>query len=214
MTWHLREPINSITHLAGAALSLIGLVLLLVKGITHGVSAGELLALNVFGLSLIALYTTSGVYHMVHVGQKALLVLKKLDHSMIFVLIAGTYTPVLAFVLRGPLRVALLALMWGIAISGVFFKVFWIGAPRVLYTTIYVVMGWMAVFILRLISSAMGSFGVLLLLLGGVSYTVGAVIYALKKPNLSQSFGFHELFHCFVLLGSLLHFIMIYRTIG
>ena len=107
----------------------------------------------------------------------------------------------------------MLVLIWGIAVSGVFFKVFWINAPRWLYTGIYLGMGWLSVFIITKIFTATGLTGFLLLVAGGLSYTVGAVIYGMKKPNISKAFGFHELFHCFVLAGTFLHFMMVYTQI-
>lgn len=212
---YIREPVNSLTHLGGAALAVIGLILLIRKGITAGISTGQMVSLVAFGVSMIALYATSGIYHLIQMGKKAILFMKKLDHSMIFVLIAGTYTPIIAFILDGTFRWAMLVLIWGIAVLGVFFKVFWIEAPRWLYTGIYLGMGWLSVILLRAILIGAGLPGLLLLLGGGLSYTAGAVIYGLKKPNISKMFGFHELFHCFVLLGTFLHYLMIYtRLIG
>lgn len=213
MKKYIREPINSLTHLGGAALSLVGMILLIYKGAAAHVGIGQMISLIAFGISMIALYTTSGIYHLVNAGENVLLVLKKLDHSMIFMLIAGTYTPILVYVLDGSLRIFMLVLIWGIAVSGVFFKVFWINAPRWLYTGIYLGMGWLSVFIITKIFTATGLTGFLLLVAGGLSYTVGAVIYGMKKPNISKVFGFHELFHCFVLAGTFLHFMMVYTQI-
>ncbi|MFZ2258448.1 MAG: hemolysin III family protein [Clostridiaceae bacterium] len=213
MKKYIREPINSLTHLGGAVLSLIGMILLIQKGIQLKVSTGQMISLVAFGISMIALYTTSGIYHLVNAGQSVLLFLKKLDHSMIFVLIAGSYTPILAFVLDGNLRLFMLILIWGIAVSGVVFKVFWINAPRWLYTGIYLGMGWLSIVIITRIFQATGWGGFLLLAGGGISYTIGAVIYGMKKPNISKAFGFHELFHCFVLAGTFLHFMMVYTQV-
>lgn len=213
MTKYIREPINSLTHLGGALLSVVGLILLIHKGIQQQVGPGQMISLVAFGISLIALYTTSGIYHLVKAGQNVLLFLKKLDHSMIFILIAGSYTPILAFVLEGNLRLFMLILIWSIAVSGVVFKVFWINAPRWLYTGIYLGMGWLSILIVTHILRATGLGGFLLLAGGGISYTIGAVIYGLKKPNISNKFGFHELFHCFVLTGSFLHFMMVYTQV-
>lgn len=208
----IREPVNSLTHLAGAALSLVGLVLLMVKGFKQGICMGMIISLIIFGLSLILLYSASGIYHWVK-NKQWIPILKKVDHAMIFVLIAGTYTPILYGSLTGWLRLAMLILIWGIAIGGVFFKIFWIHAPRWLYTGIYLGMGWISVFLLGHILKTSGWSGLSLLLAGGISYSVGAVIYGLKKPNFSKHFGFHEFFHCFVLGGSILHFLMIYTQI-
>lgn len=213
MIKYIREPVNSLTHLGGAVLSVFALFLMLNKGIMAGVYPLGILSLLIFGLSMIALYTTSGIYHLVNARDQVILSLKKLDHSMIFVLIAGTYTPILTYVTGGLERIIMLSVIWGVAVSGVFFKVFWINAPRWLYTGIYLGMGWISVFLLGKIYSTVGLAGVLLLVAGGISYSVGAVIYALKKPNISKHFGFHELFHCFVLAGTFCHFLMIYTQI-
>lgn len=210
MKKYMREPVNSLTHLAGALLSLLGLFLLVYKSVRES-SDGRILAGGIiFGISLIALYTTSGVYHMVHAGQQAILNLKKLDHSMIYVLIAGSYTPILLKVVEGNLRVGLLFTIWLMALAGVVFRVFWINAPRWLYTVTYIFMGWISVFLIGYVYRYSGAGGLSLLVLGGVSYTIGGVIYGFKKPNFSKSFGFHELFHCFVLGGSLFHYLFIY----
>ncbi len=210
MNKSIREPVNSLTHLGGALLSLVGLILLLFKSIGLKSDVNIIIGAAIFGLSLIALYTTSGVYHLVKAGKDIILRLKKLDHSMIYVLIAGSYTPILMRVVSGTTQIFMLTLIWTMALGGVFFRVFWIGAPRWLYTVTYLVMGWISVFLIGHVLSYSGPFGLSLLVAGGLSYTIGGVIYGLKKPNISKLFGFHELFHCFVLLGSLLHFIFIY----
>ena len=130
MEKYIREPVNSITHLFGAVVSAIGLILLINKGIKLEIGFGHMVSLIVFGISMVALYATSGIYHLIMLGDKALLFMKKLVHSMIFVLIAGTYTPIIAFILQGSFRTFMLVLIWSIAILGVLFKVFWINAPR------------------------------------------------------------------------------------
>ena len=213
MEKYIREPVNSITHLVGAALAAVGLILLINKGIQLEVGPGEMFSLIVFGISMIALYATSGIYHLIMMGDRALLFMKKLDHSMIFILIAGTYTPIIAYILEGDFRTFMLILIWSIAVLGVLFKIFWINAPRVLYTGIYLGMGWLSVILLKAVIDVTGLPGFYLLLGGGLSYTIGAVIYALKKPNFSKVFGFHELFHCFVLLGTFLHYLMVYTRV-
>lgn len=210
MKFKIREKVNSLTHLIGAAVALLGLILLIRKAIDSSVPPKILVGVIVFGLSLIALYTTSGIYHMLVVPQKILLRLKKLDHSMIFVLIAGTFTPILLTTLNGPWQTYSLILIWSIALGGVLFKIFWIQAPRWLYTGIYLGMGWMGALLVGAVYQRAGIGGLLFLILGGLSYSVGAVIYGLKKPNFSKEFGFHEFFHCFDLLGSLFHYFLVY----
>lgn len=213
MNKYIREPISSLTHLAGAFFSVIGLILLIHKGLAYDVGPGRLASLIIFGSSMIALYATSGIYHLIHASQKAIRFMKKLDHSMIFVLIAGSYTPILAFVLTGGFGTAMLAVIWTIALLGVLFKVFWIDSPRWLYTGIYLGMGWLSVIVLQAVIRQSGISGFMLLLAGGISYTVGAVIYGMKKPNITRAFGFHELFHCFVLAGTFFHYLMVYTRI-
>ena len=162
----------------------------------------------VFGISMILLYTASTVYHYVTGKAETIRRFRKLDHSMIFVLIAGSYTPFsLAYL---PQREALifLAVIWGIALGGITMKLFWVNAPNWLSALFYLAMGW-AIMLKRHIFAFMepGCFG--LLLAGGIAYTLGALIYALKKPNWFKEFGFHEIFHLFIMLGSALHAIAV-----
>lgn len=206
MLKNAREPANSLTHFVGAVLSAFGTVVLLVHAAQDS-AAVAIIAAAVFGLSLVALYSASSLYHYVSCSAAALKRFRKLDHAMIYVLIAGTYTPLL---LRFSQRGAALTIgVWAAAATGIVVKMFWLSAPRWLSTVFYLAIGW---FILLDPGAllAIPSGGLWLLALGGASYSVGAVIYVFKKPNLSPVFGFHELFHLFVLLGSALHFFLIY----
>ncbi|MEG2650165.1 MAG: hemolysin III family protein, partial [Eubacterium sp.] len=144
-------------------------------------------------------------------GEGELLRLKKLDHAMIFLLIAGSYTPFCLLCLTGPMRIGMMAAIWGVAIIGILMMVFWIGMPRWLNTTLYIALGWFALFALKPLYEALPTGGFVLLILGGVLYTIGGVMYGLKKPNFSQRWGFHEIFHIFVLLGSACHFAAVFR---
>ena len=182
-----REPMNSYTHFLGAPL--------------------RLLAALIFCCSTLALYTTSCVYHFSHGTPAHLNHLRKLDHSMIYLLIAGSYTPMLMSFY--PQREALIfsLILWGIAAVGIVIKVFWF-LPRWVSTAIYLLMGWSILFDLGPLAQAPTG-AIALLAAGGISYTIGGVIYGLKKPDLFRSFGFHELFHCFVLLGSVLHYLVV-----
>lgn len=210
MTQHIREPINALTHLFGAGLFIILTIVMYIKIYFTGVTAARVISATVFGLSLIALYATSGWYHTIIASPKRLMLWKKLDHTMIFVLIAGTYTPYCLLGLPQPLGYILLSVVWGIAIIGSLMMIFWISMPRWLNTALYVLMGWVALscVIEMYHSLAFGAF--FLLVLGGVFYTIGAIIYGIKKPNISEAFGFHELFHIFCLLGSLSQFLSVY----
>ena len=210
-----REPMSSYTHFLGALLSLIGFPLSVLLYFLKG--SGEplhLLAALIFCCSTLALYTTSCVYHFscgtpAHINH-----LRKLDHAMIYVLIAGSYTPVCLTVLRNDGGLTLFATIWGLALAGVVLTIAKLDIPRWLTSVIYLVMGWLAVFAIVPLSRLMPGAGMFWLILGGVLYTVGGVLYAVKWPGRNNPrFGCHEIFHVFILLGSIAHFLMIYRVI-
>ncbi|MCY6353652.1 PAQR family membrane homeostasis protein TrhA [Clostridium sp. ZS2-4] len=210
-----RDPVSGLTHLFGALASLIGLIILIryQLNIPNSTPLG-LTAVIMFGISLILLYTASSVYHLVKSSDKVIKILRKLDHSMIFILIAGTYTPVCLISLNGRLRWIMFISIWALAIIGVSFKMIWFNCPRWLSTLFYVFMGWIAVFLISPISKAINIRGIVWLILGGVFYTVGAVIYAAKWPKInSKVFGFHEIFHLFVLAGSFCHYFMVFKYV-
>ncbi len=168
----------------------------------------------VYGVSMVLLYTASAVYHLVISGEKVTRVLKTLDHVMIYLLIAGTYTPYCLVPLRGPWGWSILGVVWGLAIFGIFFKLFFLKAPRWVSTGIYLVMGWVCIVALYPMFKTIPAGGMFYLALGGIFYSIGAVIYARKKPDpFPGVFGFHEIWHLFVLAGSISHFISIYRYI-
>lgn len=205
-----RDPISSLTHLIGAIFFAVATILLICKTVIWSEwSVKVLVGVILFGGSLVALYTASSVYHFFNGSQNTLLVLRKLDHAMIYVLIAGTYTPILLRYLAGLESWFFTIAMWVCAVIGILIKLCWFSAPRWLQTVLYIVMGWAILFDISIFQSMTGV-AVFLLAAGGISYTVGGVIYMLKKPNLSKQFGFHELFHIFVLMGSLFHFLMIF----
>lgn len=210
-----RDPVSGLTHLFGALASLIGLIILIIYelNIPNSTPLG-LVAVIMFGISLILLYTASSVYHLVKSSDKVIKILRKLDHSMIFVLIAGTYTPVCLISLNGKLRWIMFISIWALAVIGVSFKMIWFNCPRWLSTLFYVFMGWIAVFLISPISKAININGIVWLILGGVFYTVGAVIYGTKWPKInSKVFGFHEIFHLFVLAGSFCHYFMVFKYV-
>ena len=204
-----REPFSSYSHFIGAVAAGAGLLIMLLRGVADGVSLQTGLSVLLFCLSLIALYTASAVYHYSLRGEHVIRVLKKLDHSMIYVLIAGSYTPVVLRYMDAPDAYVFLAVIWGIALFGIGAKLLWIDAPRFLGTILYLLMGWAVVFRFDVVL-AMPAPAIALLAAGGLAYTVGGVIYILKKPNLSAVVGFHELFHLFVLAGSLCHYLMVF----
>ena len=207
--YHPRDPVSSITHLAGAIFFALGTILLLVRTTLRGGGAIDYVAASAFGLSLMALYSASAAYHHVSDSQRIIGILRKLDHSMIYLLIAGSYTPILLKYYPIPSVYTYLAVVWGVAAAGISLRFIWWKAPRWLYTLSYLLMGWMIMLEPQIILSIpTGAFA--LLLAGGLSYTAGGIIYAIKKPNISKAFGFHELFHVFVLLGSLCHYLLVF----
>ena len=160
---------------------------------------------------MILLYATSATYHMVISSDKVLKFLQRLDHSMIFVLIAGTYTPFCLIALNGKSGWILFSIITLIAICGIVFKLAWFNCPRILSTSIYIIMGWMAIFVFKPLFISLSIEGLILLIVGGILYTIGGVIYALKPKCLYFKYlGFHEIFHIFIMLGSLCHFLCIY----
>lgn len=208
----IREPGSAITHFIGMMLAVFAAVPLLVKA---GVSQrGEhFIAMAIFMASMILLYGASAAYHSVNPAGKYLRVFRKLDHMMIFVLIAGSYTPVCLIVLGGELGYTLLALVWGIALAGMLIKAFWITCPKWFSSVIYIAMGWVCVLVFGRLFDTLCTAAFVWLLSGGIIYTVGGVIYALKLPLFNsrhREFGSHEVFHLFVMAGSVCHFIFMY----
>ncbi|MGI6736497.1 MAG: PAQR family membrane homeostasis protein TrhA [Anaerovoracaceae bacterium] len=198
-----RDKWSCLTHLFGTVLAAIGTVFLLCRN--ADAAPGRFLAMLVYGLSLIALYAGSARYHYSRGSAEHIETLRRIDHSMIFMLIAGTYTPTL-YVCLPPLTARIfLTVLWLLAAAGVVMKIFWLYAPRWLYTLVYLIMGWSLVFDWPAFISLPLNF-IISLLAGGAAYTIGAVIYARKKPNPSGQFGFHEIFHVFILIGSACHY--------
>jgi hemolysin III len=213
MLQKLRDPVSSLTHLAGAVLAIPSTVLLVAAAVRHA-SARHIVAFAVFGASLFLLYAVSAIYHMPRFSEKAIRVLRRIDHMMIFVLIAGTYTPVCLLPLRGGWGWTLFGLVWGLAVAGIILKAVWMQAPRWLSTAIYVFMGWLVLIAFYPLVQTISTTAVMLLAGGGLVYTAGAVIYAVKWPPLRwRHFGFHELFHVFVLGGSSLHAAFMFQLI-
>ncbi|GAB3057461.1 PAQR family membrane homeostasis protein TrhA [Virgibacillus ainsalahensis] len=209
MNMYIREPVNAITHLFGAIMAFVGLLMMIIKASAE--SALATVAVIIFGVSMILLYSASATYHMVIAKDNVIAFLRKIDHSMIFVLIAGTYTPLCLISLNSTMGWTLFAVINTLALLGVIFKLVWFHAPRWLSTAIYVVMGWIVVFFSSALAPILGGGGMFYLILGGLFYTIGAIIYWLKPKFLSfKHMGFHEIFHIFILFGSLFHFFCVY----
>jgi hemolysin III len=192
--------------LAGGLLACVGVVVLLARAASAG-RADQIVAFGIFGLSLIALYAVSALYHLLALSPAGVARLRRLDHMMIFVLIAGTYTPFCLLALDGVWRAGLLILAWGFALCGILLKLLWMGAPRWLSVALYLGMGWGALIAAPALFQAVPPGGMAWVLGGGFIYSVGAIVYGLRRPNLVPGvFGFHELWHLFVVAGSACHF--------
>lgn len=210
MKKRLREPISGLTHLVGVVLAVVALVVLLAA--TAG-RVDQFVAFGIFGCSLIALYSASALYHLLPVSQAAVARLRRLDHMTIFILIAGTYTPICVLALEDGW--GLLGLVWTLALCGVVLKLLWMDAPRWLSVGLYLAMGWVAVVAASAIFRAVPSGGIAWIVGGGLVYSAGALIYGLKRPNpVPGVFGFHELWHLFVMAGSACHFWVMLRYIA
>lgn len=171
-------------------------------------TVGGRVGATVFALTAVLLFGTSAVYHRGHWTPKVEAVLKRMDHSNIFLIIAGTYTPFALTLLDKDQAITLLALVWGGAALGVLFRVFWINAPRWLYTPVYVALGWVAIFYFGPLMRTGGPAVITLIAVGGLLYTMGAIVYGTKKPNPSPRwFGFHEVFHSFTVVAFVTHYI-------
>jgi len=212
----IREPGSAITHFIAMMMAVFATVPLLVKA---GIQSGweNFLAMAIFMGSMILLYGASATYHSVDLTGRSLRIFRKLDHMMIFVLIAGSYTPVCLIVLGGKLGYTLLALVWGIAAVGMLVKACWITCPKWFSSVIYIAMGWVCVLVFGPLLKTLSVPAFLWLLAGGIIYTVGGVIYALKLPIFNAKhkfFGSHEVFHLFVMGGSICHFIFMYLYVA
>lgn len=208
----IREPGSAFTHFFAMMLALIASTPLLIKTASD-VSGREFASMCVFAVSLVLLYASSATYHSVNLSGKQLKIFRKIDHMMIFALIAGTYTPVCLITLGGTLGLTLLAVVWGIAIFGMLINIFWITCPKWFSSLIYIAMGWVCVFVFGTLRNSLSTAAFLWLLAGGIVYTIGGVIYALKLPLFNSKHKFinsHVIFHLFVIGGSICHFIFMY----
>lgn len=211
MTGKFRDPVSGLIHLASAVLALVGSVWMQVA--SQGDSLKQISA-GIYGFSLVLLFSASAIYHLVSAGENATRRLRKFDHAAIYVLIAGTYTPICLTFFSGFLQWGFLTLIWVMAVAGVVVKLFVINAPRWVTAGIYLVMGWMAVLVIKPMLAVIPTGGLLWMLAGGLLYSFGAVIYMTKKLDFYPGmFGFHEVWHIFVTLAAACHFIMIYQYV-
>ncbi len=213
----LKDPGSAITHFIAMLMATFAATPLLVKALSKGKDSA--ICCFVFIVSMILLYGASTIYHAFDKGDRINKILKKLDHAMIFVLIAGSYTPICLLVIGGKVGVSLLTLVWAVGIVGIVFKLCWVTCPKWLSSAMYIAMGWLCVLAFSPIVNSMTREAFLWLVVGGVIYTVGGVLYAIKTPRVRafnerhKFFGTHEIFHLFVMAGSLCHFVLIYNYI-
>ena len=209
---HLKDPGSAITHFIGMLMAIFAGITLLIKA-AHEPSPIYLISLTIYLVSMILLYAASTIYHSLDISEKVNKRLKKFDHMMISVLIAGSYTPICLLVLKGTTGIILLSVVWGIAIFGILIKAFWINCPKWFSSVLYIGMGWTCVLTFTKLLNALSPAAFGWLLAGGIIYTIGGIIYALKLPIFNsrhKNFGTHEIFHLFVMGGSICHFIVMY----
>ena len=210
MRFSPREPVNSFTHLAGAIMAGVGLLVLLLIAVENG-STRQIVAFSIFGGSLVATYCASAFYHTFGISERRITQLRRIDQMMIYILIAGTYTPICLILLRGGLGLGLLIGVWSIATIGVVLTLTWVQSPPWVSNTLYLGMGWIAVLVIRPLLGAAPVGFVVLLAVGGIIYTIGAVMLALQWPRvragaLPRLFGSHEIWHLCVIAGSCAHY--------
>ena len=215
LTEHIKDPGSAITHFTGMLMAIFAAIPLLIKAAREP-SRIYIIAITIYAVSLILLYAASTTYHTFNKSRKVNTILKKIDHMMISVLIAGSYTPICLLVLGGKTGLILLTIVWAFAIAGILIKAFWVFCPKWVSSVLYIGMGWTCVlaFTQLLNSISPAAFG--WLLAGGIIYTVGGVIYALKLPIFNSKhkyFGSHEIFHLFVMAGSACHFVVMYAFV-
>lgn len=208
----LKDPVSSITHYIAFAAAVLSTPALLIHAAMKASPAKTLIGLSVFMISMILLYGASGTYHALKVSQNKELILKKLDHFMIFVLIAGSYTPICLSLLEKGSGIPMLAGVWGFALAGMIVKFFWINCPKWFSSVLYIAMGWLCIFVFPQLLNILERPAFLWLLSGGLLYTAGGIIYALKPRLLKncRNWGPHEVFHLFVMAGSFCHFIFMF----
>lgn len=213
----IREPGSAITHFIAMMMAVFAATPLLIKAALSSDGKITLLALGIFCISMILLYGASATYHSLNINGKALRIFRKIDHMMIFVLIAGSYTPVCLIILGGKLGYTLLSVVWGIALFGMILKACWVTCPKWFSSVIYIAMGWVCLGVFGTLWNVLPHAAFGWLLAGGIIYTIGGVIYALKLPIFNgkhKFFGSHEIFHLFVMGGSICHFIFMYLYVA
>lgn len=211
------RPWSAITHGIGLFLAIPGTALLVGHSLSLGQDLWHVVSLLIYGLSMICLYTASTLYHSLKLSVPGRLALRKYDHCSIALLIAGSYTPICLICLReeGPWGWVILSVIWIMAVASCGLSLVWINSPRWLTAGVYLTMGWLALIALYPLSKVLPTEGFLWLLLGGLLYTTGGILYAVKWPGRSNPrFGCHEIFHLFILAGSICHYLMMYQVVS
>lgn len=215
-TFTVKDPYSALTHFIGIIYSALLSPVIMTHAIYREADTLSLISTAVFMISMVLLYTASTLYHTIEISDHCTRILKKIDHCMIFVLIAGSYTPVCLIALRSGIGPRLLLFVWAFALLGILFKLCWVTCPKWVSSVIYISLGWSCLVafpsLLKLISPA----AFFWLLFGGIVYTAGGVIYALKLKAFNAKtpdFGSHELFHVFVMIGNLAQFVCIWMML-
>ena len=201
----LREPVNAISHGAGAVGAIAALILMVIFAAQY-TDVWHVVSFSIFGGTLILMYASSCLYHALKISERALTVFRRIDHIMIFVVIAGSYTPLCLVPLRGAWGWSLLGAVWAIACAGIFIKFFFMGAPRWISTVMYLVMGWLIIVAAKPLWLNMPSWGLFWLMAGGAAYTAGVGFYAAKRIRYA-----HFVWHLFVIAGTSCHFIAVLK---
>lgn len=212
---YLKDPGSAITHFIGMLMAIFAAIPLLIRAADEPGTI-YMISLAVYAASLILLYAASTTYHTFDISEKVNTILKKIDHMMIFVLIAGSYTPICLITLQGKTGTILLILVWSIAVTGILLKAFWVFCPKWVSSVLYIGMGWTCVLAFTQILNSLSPAAFGWLLAGGIIYTIGGIIYALKVPVFDRkhkNFGSHEIFHLFVMAGSACHFVVMYAYV-
>ena len=212
-----KDPISSLTHFIGMIAAIIMTPALFIKADGHNLGMPQLISLMIFMLSMIFLYGASASFHGFNLSGRGNVILRKLDHSMISVLIAGSYTPICVIGLNGATGKHLLLAIWIAAALSVLFKLFWITCPKYFSSVIYIAMGWMCVMVLPQLIRNIPHFSFGMLFAGGILYSIGGVIYSMNftmGKGVMKNFSSHDLFHIFVMLGSACHYMCMYTMIG
>lgn len=211
-----KDPGSALTHFIAMILAIFAAGPLLIRASFNDDNL-HVLSLAIFIFSMILLYAASTTYHTLDISPKMNKILKKIDHMMIFILIAATYTPVCLIVLNNSIGYTLCAIVWSIAIIGIIIKALWIHCPKWFSSIIYIGMGWVCVIAFAQLVSSLSSVAFGWLLAGGILYTIGGIIYALKLPIFNskhKNFGSHEIFHLFVMAGSACHFVLMFQYVA